>query len=63
MSFVWENMVGGILFLLVLVALVIGAVLLIVRSKQRASQLHVRIEKLERQVNELQGHPANKQRY
>ena len=62
MSFVWENIVGGILFLLVLVALIVGAVLLIVRSKQRASQLHVRIEKLEHQVNELQGHLANKQR-
>ncbi|SYX83404.1 hypothetical protein [Paenibacillus alvei] len=63
MSFVWENIVGGILFLLVLVAVMIGVVLLIVRSKQRTSQLHLRIEKLERQVNELQGHPANKQRY
>ncbi|MDT8979076.1 hypothetical protein RQP50_22815 [Paenibacillus sp. chi10] len=62
MSFVWENIVGGILFLLVLVALIVGAVLLIVRSKKRASQLHVRIEKLEHQVNELQGHLANKQR-
>lgn len=63
MSFVWENIVGGILFLLVLVAVMIGVVLLIVRSKQRTSQLHVRIEELERQVNELQGLPANKQRY
>ncbi|TQR44418.1 hypothetical protein [Paenibacillus popilliae] len=62
MSFVWENIVGGILFLLVLVAVMIGVVLLIVRSKQRTSQLLVRIEKLERQVNELQGHPSNKQR-
>ncbi|MBG9735516.1 hypothetical protein [Paenibacillus alvei] len=63
MSFVWENALWASLFLLIPVAVIIVAVVLIIRSRKRAHQLHARIAQLEHQMDNMQRNHEDKHRH